>query len=285
MSQIAYVNGAYVGRQEGAVSIEDRGYQFADGIYEVIYIVDGKLIDEERHLARLERSLNELRIDKPMEFKPLSLVMRELIRRNYLREGFLYMQITRGVARRDHAFPAHATPVLTMTVNRSKIPSYDEIIKGVKVITVPDIRWKRRDIKSISLLPNCLCKQEAREAGAYEAWQVDEEGFVTEGTSSNAWIVTTDNELVTRKADYNILNGITRLAVLDAVADEGVRFVERPFTVEEAYAAKEAFVTSTISFVKPIHTIDDKTIGDGKIGAVSDLLLKDYFKHLNAGAA
>ncbi len=280
MSQIAYVNGQYVPRMNAVVNIEDRGYQFADGIYEVICIKNRRLVDEERHLLRLERSLKELRIAPPMARKPLSLAMRHLLRVNRITDGIIYLQITRGVAKRDHAFPVDVPSALVMTVNRIKLPTYETLAKGAKVISIPDIRWKRRDIKSISLLPNCLGKQQAREAGAYEAWMIDDDGSVTEGTSSNAWIVTAEGELVTRRADSAILNGITRLAILDKANEHAVRFVERPFTLEEAKNAREAFLTSTTSFLKPVVEIDGEPVGDGRIGALSDNLLKHYFQHM-----
>ncbi len=281
MARIAYVNGMYVPRMLAAVHIEDRGYNFADGIYEVVCIRNGKLVDEERHALRLERSLRELRIAPPMGRKALSLVMRELMRRNRVANGILYLQISRGVARREHAFPNPAVPSsLVMTISPMKLPTPESLRTGVSVITIPDIRWKRRDIKSVSLLPNILGKQQAKEAGAYEAWMVDEEGMVTEGTSSNAWIVTKAGALVTRKADEMILNGITRLAVLDAVAEGTLTFEERAFTVAEAREAREAFLTSTTSFVKPIVTLDGKPVGEGTVGPVVESLVRSYFRHI-----
>lgn len=280
MSHIAYVNGQYVRRDLAVVSIEDRGYQFADGIYEVICIRNGRFVDATRHLDRLDRSLAELRIEPPMARRPMTLVMRELVRRNRVDDGILYMQVTRGVAWRDHAFPAEARSAFVMTVTRMRLPDEESLMKGVAVITIPDIRWKRRDIKSISLLPNILGKQQAREAGVYEAWMVEDDGMVTEGTSSNAWIVTADNELVTRRADVNILNGVTRLAVLDVVAARKMRFSERPFTVAEAKQARETFLTSSTSFVKPIVTIDGQAVGNGKVGPVCEALVKAYFARI-----
>src|SRR5438874_2271563 len=215
MSRIAYVAGQYVPHRQAAVHIEDRGYQFADGVYEVLAVIGGKLVDEELHLARLHRSLGELRIPPPMGDAALKIVIREMIRRNRVERGILYLQVTRGQAPRDHAFPKNAKPVLVATSRRSR--SLDPKLgrDGIAVITIPDIRWQRCDIKSVSLLPNVLGKQQAREAGAYEAWQVDRDGRVTEGTSTNAWIVTADGAVVTRAADSAILNGVTRLAVLD----------------------------------------------------------------------
>jgi D-alanine transaminase len=281
MSRIAYVNGRYVPHAEAAVHVEDRGYQFADGVYEVIAVSGGELIDEEGHLIRLERSLAELRIAEPMGRAALGHVMREVVRRNKVEEGIVYIQMTRGVAPRDHAFPAKSETSVVMTARRAK-PANPAIVRdGVKVITIPDIRWERCDIKSVALLPNCLGKQAAREAGAHEAWQVDADGTVTEGTSTNAWIVTQDGEVVTRKADHAILNGITRIAVLDIIrGQQGLKFVERPFTVEEAKRAREAFITSTTAFVTPIVRIDDTVLADGKPGPVGKALREAYLQHM-----
>ena len=280
MSRIAYVNGRYVPHHEAAVHVEDRGYQFADGVYEVTAVRNGDLVDEDRHLLRLARSLGELRIAPPMSDAALKLVTREVLRRNRIRDGIVYLQVTRGVARRDHAFPAEAEPSLVMTAKRTKGPAPKAVEEGVKVITILDQRWARCDIKTVSLLPNILGKQKAREAGAFEAWQVDREGNVTEGTSTNAWIVTTKGEVVTRKADEAILNGITRLAVLDIIAEAGLSFVERPFTVAEAKAAREAFLTRTTSFVLPVVAVDDARIGDGKPGPLTRKLREHYQTHI-----
>ncbi|MBX6368822.1 MAG: D-amino-acid transaminase [Rhodospirillales bacterium] len=280
MSRIAYVNGRYVPHREAAVHIEDRGYQFADGVYEVTAVKDGKLIDEDRHLQRLARSLRELRIERPMSDAALKLVTRELLRRNGVRDGIVYLQVTRGVARRDHAFPVGARPSIVMTAKRTKGPPPKAVEEGVSVITIPDQRWARCDIKSVSLLPNVLGKQRAKEAGAFEAWQVDRAGNVTEGTSTNAWIVTEKGEVVTRKADEAILNGITRLAVLDIIRSEGLAFIERPFSVEEAKSAREAFLTSTTSLVLPVVSIDGTPIGDGKPGPFTRRLREYYQKHM-----
>jgi D-alanine transaminase len=283
MSRVAYVNGRYVPHREAAVHIEDRGYQFADGIYEVTMVKDGRLVDEHLHLARLERSLRELRIARPMSEKALKFVTREVIRRNGVRNGIVYHQITRGVAPRDHAFPAQAESSIVITSRRAK-PNDKLAADGVKVITIPDIRWGRCDIKSVSLLPNILGKQQAKEQGAYEAWQVDEEGMITEGTSSNAWIVTSSGEVVTRKADNAILNGTTRLALLDIIRCEGLNFVERPFSVEEAKKAREAFTTSTTSLAMPVVQIDDTVIGNGHPGSLTERLRSAYIEHAGSPA-
>jgi D-alanine transaminase len=279
MSRIAYVNGRYVPHGEAAVHIEDRGYQFADGIYEVIAVQAGRLVDEGPHLDRLERSLAELRIAPPMGRRALGFVMREVIRRNRVGDGIVYLQATRGVAPRDHGFPAGVPTSLVVTARRGKPPNPKLFAEGVRVITIPDIRWARCDIKSVALLPNILGKQRARESGAFEAWQVDRDGMVTEGTSTNAWIVTKAGELVTRQTGHAILNGITRLALLDLAREEGVTLAERPFSVAEAQAAREAFLTSTTSLVLPVVRIDDETVGDGKPGPLGRRLLALYAAH------
>ena len=283
MPRIAYVNGRYLPHAKAAVHIEDRGYQFADGVYEVVPVHKGILVDEDLHLDRLERSLRELRIAMPMGREALKLISREVMRRNHLNNGFLYMQMTRGVAPRDHKFPAAAKPAVVMTVRQMKPASKEKLEAGVPVITLPDIRWARRDIKSVSLLPNCLAKQQAHEAGAVEAWMVDGDGYVTEGTSTNAWIVTADNVLVTRSATHDILNGITRIALLDRVAAEGVTFEERPFTVEEALNAKEAFITSSTNYVMPVTEIDGRAIGNGHPGLLTMKLRDAYVAHIEGG--
>lgn len=284
MSRIAYVNGRYLPHGSAAVHIEDRGYQFSDGVYEVIAVHRGGLIDEDGHMARLERSLGELEIAWPMSARALSVVLGEVVRRNRVSNGIVYLQITRGVAPRNHAFPAAAVSALVVTART--MPAFDvaQAERGVDVITIPDIRWKRRDIKSISLLANCLGKQEAVRAGAYEAWFVDDDGMITEGTSSNAWIVTADGRLKTRHADNAILNGITRTAVLKLADEQGIAFVEQPFSVAEAKAATEAFITSTTSFVKPVAHIDGSVVGDGKPGPMTARLLDHYAVHMNSQA-
>jgi D-alanine transaminase len=279
MSRIAYVNGRYLPHGEASVHIEDRGYQFADGVYEVIAVQGGALIDEALHLARLDRSLGELRIAAPMSRRALSLVLRELLRRNRIGDGFVYLQVTRGVAPRDHPFPAHTNPSLVITTRRARAANPKTLSEGIRVITIPDIRWARCDIKSIGLLPNVLGKQQAREAGAFEAWQVDADGMVTEGTSTNAWIITRAGELVTRQASSAILNGCTRLALLEIARRLGLTFVERPFSVAEAKAAREAFLSSTTNPVLPIVRIDDATIGDGKPGPLGAKLRELYAAH------
>ncbi|WP_366552564.1 D-amino-acid transaminase [Aquibaculum sediminis] len=285
MPRIAYVNGRFVPHRDAAVHIEDRGYQFADGVYEVVPVFYSQLIDEEAHLDRLERSLSELRIAMPKSRQVLKMISAEVMRRNQLTYGFLYMQVTRGVAPRDHKFPKAAKPALVMTVRQTKPHTPEQLEKGIKVITTPDIRWQRRDIKSISLLPNCLAKQEAVEAGAAEAWLVEGDGTVSEGSATNAWIVTADGKLVTRKADHLILSGITRHSLIEAAKAAGMEFEERPFTVEEAYAAREAFLTSSTNLVMPIVEIDGKPVGNGHPGMLTMRLRQLYIDYVTADPA
>lgn len=279
MSRVAYVNGQYLPHAQAGVHIDDRGYQFADGIYEVIALIRGQFLDEEGHLDRLERSLRELRIEMPMGRKALSHVLRETVRQNRITSGIVYVQITRGVARRDHPFPASTVPSIVVTARRIKGPSAAALEDGVGVITVKDIRWERRDIKSISLLPNVLAKQEARENKTYEAWLTGEGGVVNEGSSTNAWIVTRQGVLVTHPADHSVLNGITRLGILAAAKKLGIKIEERTFTVEEALAAKEAFLTSTTSHALSVVSIDGKPVGNGHPGEVTIRLRQAYFAH------
>jgi D-alanine transaminase len=281
MSRIAYVNGRYLPHAQAAVSIEDRGYQFADGVYEVCEVNGGKLVDETRHMARLDRSLRELRMARPMSAKALSHVLRETVRRNRVRDGIVYLQVTRGVAPRDFPFPAAGTRsslvVTSRSFDRARLEQQAE--KGIDVVTVPDVRWQRVDIKSVALLPNVLAKQAARDKGAREAWMVDGEGRVTEGASSNAWIVTRDGVLVTRPLDTGILPGITRSVVMDELKAQGIKVEERAFTVEEAYAAREAFVTSASQIVMPVVSIDGKPVGNGAPGLITSALRRDYHRH------
>jgi len=206
-------------------------------------------------------------------------------RRNHVTNGMIYLQITRGVAPRDHAFPDDAASALVMTAKRTPPANPEHLAKGVAVIILPDIRWRRRDIKSVSLLPNCLAKQQARDAGAYEAWMIDDDGMITEGTSSNAWIVTDDGELVTRGTGHEILNGITRLAVLKLAAEEGIPFTERPFSREETMAAREAFITSSTSLIKPVTVIDGEPVGGGAVGPLSLRLIGYYAGYMDAQRA
>ena len=283
MSRIAYVNGRYLPREQARVPVEDRGYQFADGVYEVCEVRGGRLIDERRHMARLKRSLGELRIEPPMSQAALGLVMRETIARNRVRDGIVYVQITRGVARRDFAFPPGVKPSLVITARSSDPVKLEQLAaEGVAIVTVPDIRWGRVDIKSVSLLPNVLAKQAAREKGAREAWLVDREGRVTEGASSNAWIIARDGTIVTHPLGRDILSGITRSVVLDVIKGQGLIVEERTFTVEEAYAAREAFITSASQTVVPVVTIDGRPVGNGAPGLIAAALRRDYHRYAEA---
>ncbi len=285
MARYAYVNGRYVDHREASVHIEDRGYQLADGVYEVVGVRGGKLIDEVPHIDRLDRSLRELRIGWPVSRNTLGFIIRELMRRNRLHDGLVYMQVTRGVARRDHAFPTTPVkPALVLTTKNTKHIVADTG-PGVAVKSQPDIRWGRCDIKTVALLPNVLAKQAARESGAYEAWLVDGKGCVTEGASTNAWIVTGEGELVTRQTDNGILAGITRHTLRSICTSLQLKFVERPFTLAEAKKAKEAFITSATSFVTPVVKTDDDPVGDGKVGDMARRLREEYVRFSETGEA
>lgn len=274
MSRIAYVNGQYLLHQHASVHVEDRGYQFADGVYEVCEVLGGRLIDEKRHMERLSRSLRELRIPHPMTDKALGIVLREVVVRNKVRDGLIYLQVTRGVAPRNHFFPPeHTAPSLVVTARNASVAKSSAMAEqGVAIISLPDNRWDRVDIKSISLLPNVLAKQTAREQGAYEAWFVDGEGYVTEGSSTNAWIVTKDGTIVTRSAEEGILKGITRAIVLEITEREGMQFEERSFTIEEAQQAREAFITAATTLVMPVVSVDDVTVANGTPGHIATTL-------------
>jgi D-alanine transaminase len=286
MGRVAYVNGRFVPQGQAVVHIEDRGYQLADAVYEVWALFDGKLADAEGHFARLERSLGELRIPMPMSRAALTLVLKEAVRRNRVREGLLYLQVSRGVARRDHAFPAEPVrPAVVMTVSTvDRAASEARAAKGVSVVTTPENRWGRCDIKTVGLLPNALAKQKAREAGAVEAWFVDDLGFVTEGASSNAWIVDADGRLRTRDTNANILRGITRSTLLGVIKREGMEVDERPFTPAEAVAAREAFITGAGTLVLPVVAVDGKKVGEGTPGPVATKLRRLYIEQAKATA-
>jgi D-alanine transaminase len=281
MSRIVYVNGRYQPYMQAKIAVEDRGFQFADGVYEVCEVRGGRLIDERRHMARLDRSLNELRIPRPMTPAALSVVLHETVRRNRVTEGIVYVQITRGVARRDFPFPpANTRPSLVVIARGSDAARLEGLAaEGVAVVTMPDIRWGRVDIKSVALLPNVLAKQTAREQGAREAWLMDAKGYITEGSSSTAWIVDRNGTLITRPLGRDILPGITRSVVIEAIKAQGLAFEERAFTVEEAYAAREAFITSASQLVLPVVTIDGRPIGNGAPGLIASALRRDYHRY------
>jgi len=271
MTRIIYVNGRYRPYDEAEIHIEDRGFLFADAVYEVCEIRNGLLIDERRHLDRLDRSMSELDMPSLMSRSALGLIMRETVRRNRVRNGSLYLQVTRGAAKRDFAFPPPETPLGLVCFARAKSRQAADrrAEKGIHVITVPDQRWRRVDIKTIGLLPNALARQQAIDAGADEAWMVDDEGYVKEGASCNAWIITEDGDLVTRPAEAGILRGVTRTVLVELVAKQGLNLSERPFTVAEAKAAREAFNTSATSFVMPVVSIDGAMIGEGRPGPLT----------------
>jgi D-alanine transaminase len=285
MSRIAYVNGRYLPMRDAKVHVEDRGYQFADAVYEVCEVRGGRLIDERRHLDRLKRSLSEMRIAMPVTVRALGVVLREVIARNRIGYGLVYLQIGRGVARRDPAFPLPAVaPSLVVTarsLNRTKNDALAE--KGLAVVSVPDTRWGRVDIKTTGLLPNVFARQAAIEQGARDAWFVDKDGFVTEAASSNAWIVTANGKLVTRQADHAILRGITRMVTFEVVKAQGLAIEERAFTLDEAYAAREAFVTSATQIVMPVVSIDGRTIGSGKPGPLAGALRREFHRYTETG--
>ncbi|HTN41453.1 MAG TPA: D-amino-acid transaminase [Asticcacaulis sp.] len=285
MPRIAYVNGAYERAREAAVSIEDRGYQFADAVYEVWSVFDGRLADLAGHLNRLERSLSELRIAMPMPRTSLLVVLNEVVRRNRIREGLVYLQISRGVAPRDHVFPVNIRPSVVITakpVDRDAAARKASV--GIKAISVPDIRWGRCDIKTVGLLPNVLAKQKAKEQGAGEVIFVDNDGFVTEGGSTNVYMVTKDGLIKTRSLTANILPGVTRLNLLPLIAESGIELREESFTLDEAKAASEVFITAATSLVMPIVAIDDHKIGDGKPGPVACALREVYIERARASA-
>lgn len=278
MPRIAYVNGRYVAHRDAAVHIEDRGYQFADGVYEVCEVARGFIVDMKRHLDRLDRSLRELRIDWPIGRKPLEIVLREVVRRNQVFNGLVYVQVTRGVASRDFLFPADTMSSLVVTARKvDPALAAKRAEGGIKVITVPENRWDRVDIKSVGLLPNVLAKQQAKEAGAQEAWFVDEDGNVKEGGSSNAWIVTKDGVLVTRPAEHGILRGITRTTIFDVAAKLGLKIEERSFSVAEAKAAREAFISSATTIAMPVVAIDGQTVANGHPGSTTLSLRQAFF--------
>lgn len=278
MPRIAYVNGRYVAHRDAAVHIEDRGYQFADGVYEVCEVARGFIVDMRRHLDRLDRSLRELRIDWPIGRKPLEVVLREVVRRNQVFNGLVYVQVTRGVASRDFLFPANTLSSLVVTARKvNPALAAKRAEDGIKVITVAENRWDRVDIKSVGLLPNVLAKQKAKEAGAQEAWFVDENDYVKEGGSSNAWIVTKDGVLVTRPADHGILRGITRTTIFDVAAKLGLKIEERGFSVAEAKEAREAFISSATTIAMPVVAIDGQTVANGHPGSITLSLRQAFF--------
>ncbi|MFS8046874.1 D-amino-acid transaminase [Rhizobium sp. BR 314] len=279
MPRIAYVNGRYVNHSDATVHIEDRGYQFADGVYEVCEVRHGVIVDLTRHLDRLNRSLSELRIAWPMARAALVLVIRETLRRNHVRNGLFYLQVTRGVARRDHVFPPASTPSSIVVTAKSTDQSViaKKNANGIKAITVRDNRWDRVDIKSVGLLPNAMARQQAKEAGAHEAIYIDHNGMVKEGAATNVWIMDHDGNLVTRPAEHGILRGITRATLMDVAAKLDVTIVERFFSVEEMMKAREVFITAATSICFPVVSIDGETIANGHPGSMSQKIREAFF--------
>jgi D-alanine transaminase len=279
VSRIVYVNGSYKPYADAFVHAEDRGFQFADSVYEVIEVLGGKLIDSTRHLARLERSLGELHMPPPMGRAALLHVIATTVRRNRLRDGLVYLQVSRGAGPRDFAFPAAVEVAPTLVViaraqSQSKIAALADI--GIAVKTMPDMRWGRSDIKTVMLLPACLAKDAARRDGAREVWLIDASGNVTEGASSNAWIVTATGTLVTRHLDTKILGGVTRATLMDCAAKEGLKVDQRAFSVSEAHVAREAFITSASNTVMPVISIDGKAVGEGRPGPITRRLRSQF---------
>ena len=286
MSRVAYVNGRYLAQRDAAVNVEDRGYQFGDGIYEVLHVNARRFVDEDRHLGRLERSLREVQIAMPMPRAALLRVLHEVVDRNRITHGLVYMQITRGVARREHWFPAKPIPP-ALVVTARRLPPYPTAITAwhTRVITVADDRWARCDIKSVNLLPNVLAKQAARLAGAGEAVMVDAQGIVTEGASTSVWIVDAAGALRTRHLDQGVLPGCTRDALLGLLNGAGLRAEERAFSLDELRAAREVFLTSATSFVKPVLAVDGAPVGAGTPGPVTQALFAAFGRHVAAEAA
>lgn len=279
MPRIAYVNGRYVKHSDASVHVEDRGYQFADGVYEVCEVRHGFIVDLTRHLNRLDRSLGELRIAWPMSRAALTQVIRETLRRNHVRNGLFYMQVTRGVARRDHVFPAEGTPPSLVITAKSTDPAIiaAKNANGIRAITLVDNRWDRVDIKSVGLLPNAMARQQAKEAGAQEAIYVDSDGMVKEGAATNVWIVDPDGTLVTRPAEHGILRGITRTTLMDVGARLGLKITERHFSVSEMLAAREVFLTAATSICFPVVSVDGQPIANGHPGSVSQKVREAFF--------
>jgi len=276
--RVAYVNGRYLPFAQAGVHIEDRALQLGDGIYEVFNVLDGVLLDEEGHLDRLERSLRELGMPMPIGRAALKLVTREMIARNRMPTGFIYLQVTRGAVKRDHVPPVDGPrPTLIITMRAQDSAGLKQRLeKGIAVSTQPDIRWGRCDIKTVQLLPNLMAKQAAKKAGAFEAWLVDKDGYITEGASTTAWIVDSSGTLITRDLSNAILPGVTRKVMLEAAAEAQIKVQERKFTVAEAQAAKEAFLSSATGAAVPVVTIDGKSVRDGRPGPLTERIRALY---------
>ncbi len=284
--RISYVNfggyGRYSPHNQAMIHIEDRGYQFADGAYDLIALVNGKMLDGKPHLERLEKSLSELSIDMPVSFAVLNVIISELLRRNKTVNGSIYIQVTRGVAKRNHPFPSpKVAPSLVVTIQKNIITNNMDYENGSSVISLPDIRWGRKDIKSISLLPNILAKEEAIQAGVKEAWLIKNDGYISEGSSSNVFMIDSGGNLITHNADKDILSGITRLAVIRLAKANNINVLEKPFTIDNLNSAKEAFMTSTTMRIMPVIKVDNNIIGDGKVGEITSKLILLYKKYID----
>ena len=277
MARIVYVNGEYLAEHDAKISVFDRGFLFADGVYEVSPVLNGKLVENEGHLERLQRSLGELNMKSPGTSQDIEAIQKEIIKRNDVKEGAVYLQVTRGAAERDFPFPQDIEPSLVMFSQHKNLLESPAAEKGISVVTVPDIRWQRRDIKTVSLLAQAMAKQAALDAGADDAWMV-EDGYITEGSSNNAFIVTKDGKLVTRDLSNSILHGITRRSILEIARREGIEIEERAFTPEEAYEAVEAFSTSASSFAMPVVKIDDRILSNGGPGELTVKIRKLYIE-------
>jgi D-alanine transaminase len=285
MSRTIFLNGSFLPAEDAKVPVMDRGFLFADGVYEGMGVLGGRLVDNDAHLERLERSLAEVRIPNPYSRREWTRLEEELVSRNGMAEGFLYLQVTRGVAERDFLFPKAAAPTVMMFTQAKAIVNSPLAETGIAVASMPDLRWKRRDIKSLSLLAQVLAKQQAAEAGAHEAWMVDEDGFVTEGGSSSAFIITAGGSIVARPLSQAILPGITRRSLLRFAREAGLVIEERRFTLAEAFEAAEAFNTSASTFVLPVVSIDGRPVGTGRPGALTRRLRGLYLELAAAPAA
>jgi len=277
MSRLVYVNGDFVPEEDAKISVFDRGFLFADAVYEVSTILGGKLIDNNAHLRRLARSLNELAMAPACTDEQLVAAQRKLVELNGVDQGLLYLQVSRGAADRDFSYPENPVSSLVMFTQAKQLLSSAKAQTGLRIISIPDLRWKRRDIKTVGLLAPVMGKQQALEAGADDAWMI-EDGFITEGTSNNAYIITADKKIRTRQLGNEILSGITRTAVLKFAREANYEVVEEPFTIDDVKQAREAFITSASLFVMPVVNFDGQDIGDGKPGPITQELCKVYIE-------
>ena len=281
MSRVAYVNREYTEYKKSYIHIEDRGYQFADGVYEVFAIIDSKIVDYDGHIKRLYRSLNELSISSPIQKKSYKYHIKEIIKRNIIKDGLVYLQVTRGVASRDFKFPKNSkSSIVIIGKNTPSNYYHNNFNTGIKVKTTKDLRWKRVDIKSLNLLPPVLAKQYAADNACEEAWLLDDDGYITEGSSSNAWIVK-DKTVITRPVSSSILNGITRSTLIKSLSKAGYKFIERRFNINDIKDADEAFITSATQFVMPVIAVNNIKIGDGSVGEFAQIFKEIYFKYIS----